>query len=196
MLITAVPRGGSDSSSPPRANEQVWGFAAVSTRMLLANDGHTTPLLNAAALAPVRVVVSGLSTLDAGELDGRVREVLGLAADRACLVRRSRLELPSGQVASDNEVIAPVGVDARVDAVMRDEGSLLGEGLVAAGVRLERRLLEVLVGVWPVDGAPCVGKSYLLCRDGAPLVYIRELYSPALFPTAGHSAPVQAGGGR
>jgi hypothetical protein len=196
MLITAVPRGGSDSSRPLRANEQAWGFAAVSTRMLLVNDGHTTPLLSAAALAPLRVAVSGLSVLAAGALDERVREALGLAADRACLVRRSRLELPSGQVASDNEVIASVGVDPRVDAVLRDEGALLGEALVAAGVRLERRPLEILVDVWPVDGAPCVGKSYLLCRDGAPLVYIRELYSPVLFPAAGHAAPAQVGGVR
>jgi hypothetical protein len=162
--------------------------------MLLANDGQTAPLLCAAALAPVRVVVADLAVLAAGALDERVRAALELAADQQCLVRRSQLTLPSGQVASDNEVVAPVGVDPRVDAAMRDEEALLGEALAAAGLRLERRLVEILVGVWPVDRATCAGKSYLLCRDGAPLVYIRELYSPVLFPTAGLVTPAQGAG--
>ncbi|WP_165956335.1 hypothetical protein [Streptomyces hainanensis] len=160
---------------------RVTHFVSPVTRMLLASEGLTTPLLQAASDGPLRARVWSLREVAAGLLDPGARERLRLSGQERCLVRRTRLVLACGTTVSDNVVVARMGVDPRVDEVAGDPGQPLGFGLADAGVVLRRRVHWVGRRRW-FGGGPCVCKAYTLDAVDGPLVHVEELFSPQVVP--------------
>ncbi|MEU9237609.1 hypothetical protein [Streptomyces subrutilus] len=156
-------------------------FSSPVTRMLLASEGLTTTLLQAAAGSRVRPEVVKVSAVPTAGLPALVRRVLRAEGVGRCLLRRTRLAAADGRPVSDNIVVARKGVDPRLDTVLHGPGSI-GLALRDAGFRLERRILHVGRGVWPGPGSlPCACKVYVL-EAGGPLVYVQELFHPQLVP--------------
>ncbi|MEF9904383.1 hypothetical protein [Streptomyces sp. P9-A2] len=151
--------------------------------MLLANDGLTTVLLEAAAKAPLHVRITHTARLSAHALDDSgSRSALGLEAGRPCLLRRTRLVTPGGVPVSANVVVAAAGRDADVDAAMLAPQPL-GYALAGRGCRLERRLLHVGHAAWPeAPDRTCASKTYVMYHAGGPLIFVRETFNPAYFP--------------
>ncbi|WP_055689546.1 hypothetical protein [Streptomyces prasinus] len=181
-MTTVPPR------TPPPApafgpDRRITEFTSSRTRMLLAGDGLTTVLLEAAARAPLHVRITHVARLSAHALDDPApRTALELEAGRPCLLRRTRLVTPAGVPVSANVVVAAAGRDADVDAVMPAPHPL-GYALAGRGRRLERRLLHVGRAAWPeAPDRICASKTYVMCHAGEPLVFVREMFSPAYFP--------------
>lgn len=167
----------------PGLDRRIAEFTSSRTRMLLAGDGLTTVLLEAAARAPLHVRITHTARLSAHALDDPgPRTALGLEAGQPCLLRRTRLVTPAGVPVSANVVVAAADRDADVDAVM-PAPQPLGYALAGRGRRLERRLLHVGRVAWPeAPDRTCASKTYLMCHAGGPLVFVREMFNPAYFP--------------
>ncbi|MFE9427501.1 hypothetical protein ACFYNO_31530 [Kitasatospora sp. NPDC006697] len=158
-------------------------FVSPVTRMLLASDGMTTPLLEAVARQRVRADVRSVVPLPAARLGAAAVAALGLRGEEPCLVRRTRLVAADGLVVSSNCVVARAGCDERIDRVVGDPAAPLGFALQAAGVVLRRRLVDAGREVWPEPGGGCcVVKAYTMSAAGRPVLYLRELFNPALIP--------------
>jgi hypothetical protein len=149
--------------------------------MLLASEGLTTPLLQAASDGHLKAQVWSLREVTAEVLDPEAREQLQLSGHERCLVRRTRLLLASGAMVSENVVVARMGVDPRVDQVAGDRGQPLGFALADAGVVLQRRVHWVGTRAWR-GGDPCACKAYTLHAAAGPLVHVEELFSPQVVP--------------
>ncbi|MFC5953340.1 hypothetical protein ACFP51_02180 [Streptomyces pratens] len=159
--------------------------------MLLANNGLTTVLLEAAVRAPLHVRITHTARLSSHALDDSgsgsgsgsgSRSALGLEAGRPCLLRRTRLVTPGGVPVSANVVVAAAGLDADVDAAMTAPQPL-GYALAGRGCRLERRLLHVGHAAWPeAPDRTCASKTYVMYHAGGPLIFVRETFNPAYFP--------------
>lgn len=167
-------------------------FASPVTRILLASEGLTTPLLQAASDGSLQARVLSLREVDAETLDPGVRVRLRLSGLEPCLVRRTRLVLDCGTTVSDNIVVARMGVDPRVDRVAGDAGRPLGFALADSGLVLQRRVHWVGRRRW-LDGGPCAGKAYTLHDADRPLVHIEELFSPQVVPADVRLRPFQQG---
>ncbi|QEV06777.1 hypothetical protein [Streptomyces prasinus] len=181
--MTTVPPRTPPPAPAPGPDRRITEFASSRTRMLLAGDGLTTVLLEAAARAPLHVRITHVARLSAHALDDLApRTALELDAGRPCLLRRTRLVTPAGVPVSANVVVAAAGRDADVDAVMPAPHPL-GYALADRGRRLERRLLHVGRAAWPeAPDQICASKTYVMCHAGEPLVFVREMFSPAYFP--------------
>ncbi|MFJ9250878.1 hypothetical protein [Streptomyces sp. NPDC101776] len=149
--------------------------------MLLASEGLTTPLLQAASDGALRAQVQSLRVVPAAELDPGIRRHLQLSGQERCLVRHTRLVTPGGTAVSDNTVVARLGIDPRVDRIARDLRQPLGFALAEAGVELQRRVHWVGRRRW-FGGGPCACKTYTLHAAAGPLVHIEELFSPQIVP--------------
>jgi chorismate-pyruvate lyase len=156
-------------------------FASPATRMLLASDGLTTPLLQAAARVTVRADVSDVARVPAEDVDVCVRERLDVRAGEPLLVRRTRLVAPGGDAVSDNVVVARADVDPRIDQAMRDRHTPFGFALADAGVHTVREMLYIGRAAWPRGGA-CACRVYLLWAVDGPMACIQELFNPELIP--------------
>ncbi|MEU3148557.1 MULTISPECIES: hypothetical protein [unclassified Streptomyces] len=181
--MTTAPPYAPPPGSAPGLDRRIAGFASARTRMLLASDGLTTVLLEAVVKASLHVRITQTARLSAHALDDSAsRAALGLEAGRPCLLRRTRLVTPAGVPVSANVVVAAAGRDADVDAAMLAPRPL-GYALAGRGSRLERRLLHVGRAAWPeAPDKPCASKTYVMCDAGGPLIFVREMFSPAYFP--------------
>jgi 3-deoxy-D-arabino-heptulosonate 7-phosphate (DAHP) synthase class II len=163
--------------TPLRA--QVGGFASPLTRMLLAGTGLTTPVLEAALGAALRVRVLRQDSVSVEQIPDGIAGELRLVNGNPVVVRRACLVDTGITPVSVNLVIAAVspttakGID-RVDTP-------IGYSLIASGVSQHRRTLRVGLARWP-DGRECVAKAYIVLLDDQPVCYIRECFNPSLIP--------------
>jgi 3-deoxy-D-arabino-heptulosonate 7-phosphate (DAHP) synthase class II len=166
-----------DVGSPLRA--QVGGFASPLTRMLLAGNGLTTPVLEAALGATLRVRVLRQDSVSVKQIPDGIARDLRLVNGNPVVVRRACLVDTGMTPVSVNLVIAAVsattakGID-RVDTP-------IGYSLIASGVSQHRQTLRVGLARWP-DGRECVAKAYIVELDDEPVCYIRECFNPSLIP--------------
>ncbi|MEY9904693.1 chorismate-pyruvate lyase [Catenulispora sp. MAP12-49] len=165
------------------------GFSAPATRMILANGGLTTPLLEAVAGCELTTQVDSCVLVDAAELREEPRDALTAdgSGPRAFWLRHSRLLTDTGEPVSENIVTARSDLDPAIDHAVQDAENPIGYAMAEAGLALTRRTLHVGSTAWPHSGASreqCATKSYLLELSGLPALHIQELYSPAFFPSA------------
>ncbi|GAB3173950.1 hypothetical protein [Streptomyces incanus] len=181
--MTTVPPYAPPPGPAPGLDRRITEFTSSRTRMLLASDGLTTVLLEAAARAPLHVRITHTARLSAHALDDSgSRTALGLEAGQPCLLRRTRLVTPAGAAVSANVVVAAAGRDADVDAAMLAPRPL-GYALADRGCRLERRLLHVGHAAWPeAPDRTCASKTYVMYDAGGPLIFVRETFNPTCFP--------------
>jgi 3-deoxy-7-phosphoheptulonate synthase len=172
------------NASRPVADNQHWAqpaqvaaFASPLTRMLLAGNGLTTPVLEAALDTALQVRVLRQDDVSGGEIpDGIARDLRLTSGDRA-VVRRSCLVDSGMTEVSVNLVVATVGA-ATAKGIDRVD-TPIGYSLVAAGASQYRRTLRVGLARWP-DGRMCATKAYLVLLGDQPLCYIRECFNPSL----------------
>jgi 3-deoxy-D-arabino-heptulosonate 7-phosphate (DAHP) synthase class II len=175
-----------DVGAPPRvqitdtATSQqaaVGGFASPQTRMLLAGNGLTTPVLEAATGTALRVRVLRQDYVSAEQIpDGVADEVRLVSGDRV-VVRRTCLVDPQMTPVSVNLVIAILG-SATAQGI-DDVDTPIGYSLIAAGVSQQRRNVRAGLARWP-DGRVCVAKAYIVLLDDQPVCYIRETFNPSV----------------
>jgi hypothetical protein len=162
-------------------DSRVARFASAATRMLLASDGLTTPLLQAAARVTVRAEVSDVAAVAAESVEACLRDRLAVRVGEQLLVRRTRLVSPDGDAVSDNVVVARAGVDSRIDQAIHDRHTAFGFALADAGVHTTREALYIGRTAWP-HGGRCACKVYLLRGADGPVACIQELFNPAFIP--------------
>jgi chorismate-pyruvate lyase len=190
--MTAVPVDAASPAAPSRGGH-LGGFLSPQTRMLLANNGLTTPLLEAVVGCALSTDVDPVRRVPATELDPAHRAALAVPDVQWCWLRLSRLLSDQGAPVSDNVVVARAGVHAAIDAAIGNGRRPIGYAMSAAGLIFTRRTVEIGCGPWPhrLDrgdgpngGHCCAVKSYVLELDGVPVVYLRERYSPEFFSPA------------
>ncbi|MBO0880055.1 MAG: 3-deoxy-7-phosphoheptulonate synthase [Mycobacterium sp.] len=165
------------AGAPPQA--QVAGFASPLTRMLLAGNGLTTPVLEAALGTTLRVRVLRQDSLTVEQMpDGIARNLQLVNGDRV-VVRRACLVDSEMTLVSVNFVVATVGA-ATATGIDRVDIPI-GYSLIASGVSQHRHTLRAGLARWP-DGRECVAKAYLVMLDDQPVCYIRECFNPSLIP--------------
>ncbi|WP_367132177.1 MULTISPECIES: hypothetical protein [Streptomyces] len=154
--------------------------------MLLAGDGLTTVLLQAASRAPLHIRADAIEQTRANALgDTEAVSALHLEEQQLCWLRRSRLLTPDGATVSLNVVVAPTACDSRLDAVMKDPAQPLGFALSRAGLTTVRHLHNVGRARWPADpGRPCAFKTYTMHGPRGALIFVHERYSPDWFSAA------------
>ncbi|MEY9930475.1 chorismate-pyruvate lyase [Catenulispora sp. GP43] len=165
------------------------GFSAPATRMILANGGLTTPLLEAVAGCELTTQVDSCVLVEAAELREEPRDALAGPEPeaQAYWLRHSRLLTDTGEPVSENIVTARSDLDPAIDRAVQDADHPIGYAMTEAGLALTRRTLHVGSTAWPHGRAPrqrCATKSYILEISGLPALHIQELYSPAYFPSA------------
>ncbi|NUS95516.1 MAG: hypothetical protein HOQ36_24420, partial [Nocardia sp.] len=131
------------------------------TRILLANDGYTTPVLEALVDADLGIRVVSQHDLDAAGLPDTVLDALCLSARDRVLIRRSRL-MHEELTVSVNYVVATCGRAGGYG--LDDSGSPIGRSLMSRGIAQRRRILRVGLARWP-DGRPCAARAYVLLLD-------------------------------
>jgi 3-deoxy-D-arabino-heptulosonate 7-phosphate (DAHP) synthase class II len=156
---------------------QVAGFASSLTRMLLAGEGLTTPVLEAALSTGLQVRVLRQDDVPGEQIpDGIARDLRLTGRDRV-VVRRSCLVDSAMTLVSVNLVVATVGA-ATAKGIDRVD-TPIGYGLIASGISQHRRNLRAGLARWP-DGRACAAKAYLVVLDEQPVCYIRECFNPSL----------------
>jgi hypothetical protein len=160
--------------------------ADVVTRMLLASDGSTTRLLQAATGQALAVRVDLQRECRVGELAPRVRAALEVADERdedaRVVERRSRLLTAAGLVVSVNHVVlAPSAVQAYGAP---DLAVPIGFQLSGGRVPQYRELLDSGRGDWPPDGPArgCAFKAYLIHDVEGRRIYVHESFNPGVIP--------------
>jgi 3-deoxy-D-arabino-heptulosonate 7-phosphate (DAHP) synthase class II len=156
---------------------QVAGFASPLTRMLLAGNGLTTPVLEAALGTTLRVRVLRQDRVPVEQIPYGIAQDLRLADGDCVVVRRACLVDSRMTPVSVNMVIAAVGpaTAAGIDRV----DIPIGYSLIASGVSQHRRNLRAGLARWP-DGGDCAAKAYLVQLADQPACYIRECFNPSL----------------
>ncbi|WP_280464783.1 3-deoxy-7-phosphoheptulonate synthase [Nocardia brasiliensis] len=153
-------------------------FAHPLTRMLLASDGFTTPVLEALLGTALRVRVLRQDEMYAVGVPVLVTEALQVSDEDRVVVRRSCLVDPNMMTVSVNYVVATSGPAARgVDSLQVP----IGYSLIAQGLSQRRQILRIGAARWP-DGRRCAAKAYLMTLVEQPLCYIRECFNPDLIP--------------
>ncbi|WP_116209263.1 hypothetical protein [Streptomyces olivoreticuli] len=161
-------------------------FTSPATRILLAGDGLTTVLLQAASQALLDIRTDAIEQTRANALgDTEAVSALHLQDQELCWLRHSRLLTPGGATISLNKVVAPTARDPRLDAAMGDPERPLGFALSRAGLTTVRRLHNVGRARWPAGGDQlCAFKTYTMHGPGGVLVFVHERYSPDWFSAA------------
>ncbi|GAA0925205.1 hypothetical protein [Nonomuraea longicatena] len=162
-------------------------FADARTRMLLANDGSTTRLLESVLRGPLTVIVEKQVEEDAAGLPRPVREALRLDRRETVVTRRSLLVTADHRPVSRNLVVI---ADESLHRLVADRTVPLGLALVSAGVEQRRTTLAIGRCSWPQAGPYRLAavKTYLIATGGHPRLHLREIYNPDLFPAHLHPA--------
>ncbi|GAB3655914.1 hypothetical protein GCM10027589_15300 [Actinocorallia lasiicapitis] len=157
-------------------------FAPI-TRMVLANDGSTTRLLEAALGVELALRVLSQEIVSSGGLGADVGAALGLVGAEDVLLRRSSLVGPLGRPASFNVVVGRRPHDRRLGPIMADSRVPIGYGLEGVG-EPRREIVETGVARWRGVGGdvPCAFKKYVIRMDGEPVLLISEFFDPELLP--------------
>lgn len=172
------------SESPVR--QQVASFADPLTRMLLASDGLTTPVLEALLGTRLQVRVLRQDLVPAADIPADVADLLRPDSGGDVLVRHSCLVDPDLSPVSLNQVVA---IDPAADGhSRRDLLSLdtpIGHSLLGKGVSQRRQIVHVGRATWRHGelSEPCAVKAYVMLIDGKPWCYIRECYNPRYIPS-------------
>ncbi|MFI1386392.1 hypothetical protein [Embleya sp. NPDC020886] len=171
---------------PQGLDARIARFASPATRMLLAGDGLTTVLLQAALREPLDIRADSIEQTHANALgDTEAVSALRLPGQQPCWSRHSRLLTPDGATISLNRVVAPTARDPRMDAAMADPEQPLGFALSRAGLTTVRQLHSVGRVRWPAGpGRLCVFKTYTMHGPGGVLAFVHERYSPDWFSAA------------
>ncbi|MCM2425608.1 hypothetical protein [Streptomyces sp. RKAG337] len=155
------------------------------TRMLLESEGSTTILLESLIACRLTVRVDSQLPVDAGSLDRRIRDELGLSPHAKPVLRRSALLTPAGEVVSSNRVV----FDGSAVPWLADsqDSTPLGRELRARNSMQHRVILDNGLASWPPGGAgtPCAFKEYIInCSDGSR-IHLHETFSPHFVPVPG-----------
>ncbi|MGE2817454.1 3-deoxy-7-phosphoheptulonate synthase [Mycobacterium heidelbergense] len=145
--------------------------------MLLAGNGLTTPVLEAALGTALRVRVLRQDDVAVEQIPAGIAGQLRLVGQERVVVRRSCLVDPVLNLVSVNLVIAAAG-PATASGIDRLDKPI-GYSLIAPGISQQRHNLRVGLARWP-DGRECAVKAYLVLLDDQPLCYIRECFNPSL----------------
>jgi 3-deoxy-D-arabino-heptulosonate 7-phosphate (DAHP) synthase class II len=164
-----------DTGAP--LQQQVAGFASPPTRMLLAGNGLTTPVLEAALGTALRVRVLRQDFVSVQQIPEEIAQYLRLAGEDQVVVRRSCLLDPQMTLVSVNLVVATWGA-ATATGIDRVDIPI-GYSLIAPGICQHRRNLRAGLARWP-DGRVCAAKAYLVLLNDQPACYIRECFNPSL----------------
>jgi 3-deoxy-D-arabino-heptulosonate 7-phosphate (DAHP) synthase class II/chorismate-pyruvate lyase len=162
-----------------RNRDEIGQFHDPLTRMLLAGDGFTMPVLEAILGAELDVRVLRQDDIEAGRLPGAVTDALGVSDTDRVIVRRSCLVDADMVTVSVNHVVTVRGPSTAwgVDDVRIP----IGYSLVSRQAPQRRQILRVGLTRWP-DGRLCAAKAYVIVLDDRPLCYIREAFNPSVIP--------------
>jgi 3-deoxy-D-arabino-heptulosonate 7-phosphate (DAHP) synthase class II len=172
---------GSRSAGPGAGRgtrERVAAFADPLTRMLLASDGFTTPVLEARLGTMLQVRVLRQDVV-AAPVVGPVAGLLRLDDSGEALVRRSCLVDNSLSPVSLNLVVAPV--TGRWPGLTSLD-TPIGYSLLGQGAAQRRETVWVGRSVWRRRGEPCAAKAYVMLVDDEPVCFIRECFNPRHVP--------------
>ncbi len=164
-------------------------FTDPTARMLLANDGLTTPLLEASLGTALHIRVVHQDVVPADRVSETVARSLRVDEDCEVVVRHSGLVDPDLVLVSMNHVVAEKNAATRFGI---DGPGPIGYQLASRGVAQSRRVLWAGLARW-IDGRPCVAKAYVIDVSGAPVCYIKECFNPDLISP--QSCPDASGGG-
>lgn len=175
----------------PDPLQQVSSFADPLTRMLLASDGFTTPVLEALLGTRLQVRVLRQDLVPAAGIPAEVAALLRPDAGGDVLIRHSCLVDQDLSPVSLNQVIAihPAG----------DITSLttpIGYSLLGKGISQRRQIVHVGRSTWRHGelSEPCAVKAYVMVIDDRPWCYIRECYNPRYIPCDGANGGVVRAG--
>ncbi|MFB6891315.1 hypothetical protein ACFCX4_18650 [Kitasatospora sp. NPDC056327] len=171
------------SHCPPLQYAPVAAFASPLTRMVLASEGLTTTLLQAAVNSDLRVRASAVHTVHAGVLDAAAHRELAASRHPSFLLRHSLLVTADGTEVSDNYVAARTDLDPRIGDAVLDTTSPVGGALARAGLALRRRILAVGHTTRP-GWDRCACKVYTLDSGTGPALFVREVFNPGVLPPA------------
>lgn len=160
--------------------EDIRRFEHPLTRMLLANDGYTTPALEAIVSSELHVLVLRQTDVAARWLPAVVASALRVSDTDCALVRRSRLITSDLTTVSVNFVVA-VREPAAASGV-DDLHVPIGSGLATRGLTQRRQILHAGVRRWP-DGRRCAARAYVMALGDRPICYIRESFNPDIVPS-------------
>ncbi|UAK31044.1 hypothetical protein K8O92_24780 [Nocardia asteroides] len=158
---------------------EIGRFGHPLTRMLLASDGSTMPVLEAILRTDLQVHVLRQEAMAASRLPTTVTDALQVSGTDRVIVRRSRL-IDSDMVAvSANHVVIVPGPAAAYG--VGDVRTPIGYALISRGIPQRRHLLRAGLTRWP-DGRLCAAKAYAIVTADRPLCYIRESFNPNVIP--------------
>jgi hypothetical protein len=152
-------------------------------RMILANDGSTTVLLEALTGCRLAVDVDTQRVVPAATVPGPAREALELDLSQHVLERRSCLVTPAHDVVSVNLVV--YDADAVEKIGQPDEQKPIGHQLRDRRLPHVRDVLECGSTAW-VHGSgvtPCAYKAYIIRYPGGGAAYLHERFNPRWVPT-------------
>jgi chorismate-pyruvate lyase len=162
----------------------VEAFADRCTRMLLANNGSTTKLLEAALRTTISVSVHGQFPELAARLPDGVRLAMTLAGEHYVTIRDSTLSTRDGCPISRNYVVI-AGDRDQVQTLATGQDKPLGLALIGASVEQHRTVLATGHHPWPygTPGRSAASKTYTISTGGCPRLYLHEVFNPDLFPS-------------
>ncbi|MGQ4601093.1 hypothetical protein [Nocardia sp. R6R-6] len=161
-------------------NRDVIGrFGHPLTRMLLAGDGATMPVLEAMLGTELQVRVLRQDDMVASRLPSSVSEALRVSGTDRVVVRRSSLVDSDLVTVSVNYVVFVGGPAAEYG--VDDVRMPIGHNLISRGVSQRRDILRAGLTRWP-DGRLCAAKAYVIVLVDRPLCYIRESFNPNVVP--------------
>src|SRR5690242_16276005 len=166
---------GADTAAIPAVSDVLARFKDPLTRVLLACDGLTTPMLEAVLGMHLDIRVLRQDVVPAARMPDAVLKSLQLPDAVELLVRRSCLVGRDFVPASVNYVVG--SVEAQTAAGVSDLNRPIGRTLLAGTQSRRRETLRVGLSEW-LDGRPCAAKGYVIFLDNRPVCYIRECYNP------------------
>ncbi len=170
----------------PDPRRQVAHFTDPLTRMLLASDGFTTPVLEALLGTSLHVRVLRQDLVSAADIPLDVAALLRLGGRGEALLRRSCMMDPDLSLVSLNDVIATVPTaDGRLYGDITSLNTPIGYSLLGRGVSQRREIVHVGRSTWRSGGVsrPCAVKAYVMLIDDEPWCYIRERFNPQHVPS-------------
>ncbi|MFG2000629.1 3-deoxy-7-phosphoheptulonate synthase [Spirillospora sp. NPDC048911] len=162
-------------------------FTDPGTRMLLAGEGLTTPVLERMLATRLQVRVLRQDLVPVTDVPGEVTALLGLGSGGEALVRRSCLVDPDLSPVSLNQVIAATAAaDGRLYGDVTSLDTPIGHSLIGRRVPQRREILHVGRSTWWHGGVgrPCAVRSYVMLIDDEPWCHIRECFNPRHVPSA------------
>lgn len=160
-------------------------FLDPATRMLLSSDGSTTRLLEA-AVGSLCLQVLHQAVVATATVPEPIRTALRLAEDVPALNRCSALVDGRSRLVSLNHVVAPHTPESRVGRIVCGTDTGIGPELARQRIEHRRELLGCGLARWPEGptGRWAAAKIYLICQGDEPLMYLREMFNPAVVSPA------------